>query len=102
MHTDKHILETWERLQARLFHLGWLGEELPTFVATPGGTWLFAEIAREAATIARIAATFLTEAEKAALTTGRTTVGQSADTTSDAGAVSGLDSRTQSGGGEAL
>jgi hypothetical protein len=108
-HTDRHTLEPWEHLQARLFHLGSLGEELPAFVATPGGTWLFAEIAREAATIARIAETFLTEAQKTALTSGTGPAARPA--VADRGpvpaagrthSVSGGDTGTATGGGEAL
>jgi hypothetical protein len=92
-----HTIETWERLQARLFHLGWLGEELPAFVATPGGTWLFREIAHEAQTIARIASTFLAESEKAASTSAN------ADDEATAVADSGpVDISTETGGGEAL
>ena len=67
-------IETWERLQARLYHLGWLGEELSDFTATPGGAWLYREIAREAAAIATIASAYVTECETAELTghNGRT------------------------------
>ena len=60
-------IETWERLQARLYHLGWLGEELPAFAATTGGAWLYREIAREAATVATIATAYVRECEKVAL-----------------------------------
>jgi hypothetical protein len=63
------MIETWENLQARLFHLGWLGEELSDFVATPGGGWLFRQIIREAQTVVSIAADYVAECEKAALTT---------------------------------
>lgn len=61
-------MDTWENLQARLFHLGWLGEELPAFVATPGGAWLFRQICREAQTVAQIAADYVAECERAGLT----------------------------------
>lgn len=61
-------MQTWENLQARLFHLGWLGEELPAFVATPGGAWLFRELVREAHAVAEIAAEYVEEYEKAGLT----------------------------------
>jgi hypothetical protein len=108
-HTDRHTLEPWEHLQARLFHLGWLGEELVDFVATPGGTWLFGEIAREAVTIARIAETFLTEAQKTALTSGidpaaRSVVMdlRSAPVSGHTDPVTGGDTGTATGGGEAL
>ena len=61
-------METWENLQARLFHLGWLGEELPAFVARPSGAWLFRQIVRECQTVAAIAAEFVAECERAGLT----------------------------------
>lgn len=68
-------IPTWEHLQARLYHLGWLGEELPGFVATtpPGGAWLYRQIAHEATTIARIATTY-------ADLTGLSTTGQTTTT----------------------
>ncbi|HEX3790337.1 MAG TPA: hypothetical protein VHW44_20895 [Pseudonocardiaceae bacterium] len=62
------MIETWEHLQARLFHLGWLGEELPAFVATPGGAWLFRQMIREALTVAEVAAEYVAECERAGLT----------------------------------
>ncbi|HEX5403153.1 MAG TPA: hypothetical protein VFX16_12705 [Pseudonocardiaceae bacterium] len=96
-----HTIETWERLQTRLFHLGWLGEELPAFVTTPGGAWLFREIAREAQAVAEIVAQYVAEAEraagKAALTSGSLPAGKSAVT--DHGPV---DTGTATGRGEAL
>lgn len=58
-------METWENLQARLFHLGWLGEELPAFVARPSGAWLFSQIIRECQTVAAIAAEYVAETERA-------------------------------------
>ncbi|MFD9895113.1 hypothetical protein ACFWY9_37710 [Amycolatopsis sp. NPDC059027] len=61
---------TWENLQARLFHLGWLGEELPAFVAdndAPTGAWLFRQIIREAHAVASIAAAYVAECERAGL-----------------------------------
>jgi hypothetical protein len=61
-------VDTWENLQARLFHLGWLGEELPAFVATPGGAWLFRQICREAMAVTSIAAEYVAECERAGLT----------------------------------
>lgn len=60
-------IETWENLQARLFHLGWLGEELPAFVATPGGTWLFRQIVSEATAVAAIASQYVAESERTGL-----------------------------------
>lgn len=61
-------METWENLQARLVHLGWLGEELPAFVARPSGAWLFRQIVRECQAVAAIAAEFVAECERAGLT----------------------------------
>jgi hypothetical protein len=70
-----NTLVTWEELQGRLFHLGWLGEELPAFVtrdsgredATPTGAWLFRQIVREARLVAAIAAEYVAECERAGL-----------------------------------
>jgi hypothetical protein len=92
-------IDTWEHLQARLFHLGWLGEELPTFTASPGGAWLYREIAREAATVARIAAAYVRECEK----TTRTTTPQGTTARSDrpSGMTGHGDSRTRPQGGGA-
>lgn len=59
-------METWENLQARVFHLAWLAEELPAFVATPSGGWLFQQMMREASAIADTAADYLAECERAA------------------------------------
>lgn len=61
-------METWEDLQARLFHLGWLAEELPRFVARPSGAWLYRQIVRECQTVARIAAEYVAETERALIT----------------------------------
>jgi hypothetical protein len=96
-HITMHTIETWEQLQARLFHLGWLGEELPTFVTTPGGTWLFREIAREAQAVAEIATQYMAEADKVALTSGNLPADKSAVT--EHGPV---DTGTAIGGGEAV
>lgn len=69
MNTSRQAaIETWESLQARLFHLGWLGEELPEFVAYPSGAWLFRQIVRECLTVAAIAAAYVAETERAGLT----------------------------------
>ncbi|MGH3550471.1 MAG: hypothetical protein ACRDQU_20600 [Pseudonocardiaceae bacterium] len=55
-------METWERLQARLFHLGYLGEELPRVVSAPGvSAWL---IAAEAGEVARLAGDYIAECER--------------------------------------
>ncbi|MCE7002493.1 DUF2213 domain-containing protein [Kibdelosporangium philippinense] len=61
-------METWEKFQARLFHLAYLGEELPRFAARPPAAWLYRQIAREADMVARIAAEYVAEAERAKLT----------------------------------
>ena len=70
-----NTLVTWGNLQARLFHLGWLGEELPAFVGhdpdgndAPTGAWLFRQIVTEATTVAAIAAAYVAECERAGLT----------------------------------
>lgn len=58
-------LETWQRLQARLFHLGYLGEELPRVVSQPGlSAWLYRQIAAEAGEVARIAGEYIAECER--------------------------------------
>jgi len=57
-------VQTWEGLQARLFHLGYLGEELPGVVSTPGAlAWLYRVIAAEAGEVARIAGDYIAECE---------------------------------------
>jgi len=58
-------LETWEGLQARLFHLGYLGEELAQVVTTSPATsaWLYRVIAAEAGEVTRIAGTYIAECE---------------------------------------
>jgi hypothetical protein len=76
-------MENWENLQDRVFHLGWLAEELPEFVRRAhvggaadggveggggsGGAWLFRELAREARMVAEAAAAYVGECEKAGL-----------------------------------
>jgi hypothetical protein len=59
-------LETWEELQARLFHLGYLGEELAEVVAASPVTsaWLYRVIAAEASEVARIAGTYIAACER--------------------------------------
>ena len=62
-------METWERLQARLFHLGYLGEELPQVVSAPGvSAWLYRVIAAEAAEVGRLAGAYIAECEHRAST----------------------------------
>ena len=57
-------METWEGLQARLYHLGYLGEELPEAVSAPGvSAWLYRVIAAEAGEVARIASAYIAECE---------------------------------------
>jgi hypothetical protein len=52
-------------LQARLFHLGYLGEELPRAAATPGLLrWLYRQIAVEAGQVTAIATEYLAECER--------------------------------------
>jgi hypothetical protein len=59
-------LETWQRLQARLFHLGYLGEELEAVVAASPATsaWLYRVIATEAGQVAGIAGDYIAETER--------------------------------------
>jgi hypothetical protein len=57
-------VDTWENLQARVFHLAWLAEELPAFVATPSGGWLFRAMQREAESIAASAADYVAECDR--------------------------------------
>jgi hypothetical protein len=58
-------LETWEGLQARLVHLGYLGEELAEAVTGPAASaWLYRVIAAEAGEVAWIAGTYIAECER--------------------------------------
>jgi hypothetical protein len=59
-------LETWEGLQARLFYLGYLGEELAEVVVASPATsaWLYRVIATEAGEVARIAGTYVAECQR--------------------------------------
>jgi hypothetical protein len=58
-------VETWEGLQKRLFHLGYLGEEPPRVASGPGmSAWLYRVIAAEAGEVARLAEDYLTECER--------------------------------------
>lgn len=68
MRGTPNIVETWESLQARLVHLGWLAEELPRFVARPSGAWLYRQIVRECQVVAGIAAEYIAETERALIT----------------------------------
>ncbi|WP_156758358.1 hypothetical protein [Actinokineospora pegani] len=55
-------MERWEDLQARLFHLGYLGEELEYFATDrQRGAWLYRQIAVEAFKAAEIADTYADE-----------------------------------------
>lgn len=58
-------METWQRLQARLFHLGYLGEQLEQVVAVSPATsaWLYRVIASEAGEVARIAGDYIAACE---------------------------------------
>jgi hypothetical protein len=59
------LVETWEGLQARLCHLGYLGEELPRVVSAPVvSAWLYRVIAAEAGEVARIAGDYIAECER--------------------------------------
>lgn len=58
-------METWEKLQARLYHLGYLGVELREVVSQPGlSAWLYRVIAAEAGEVARIASAYIAECER--------------------------------------
>lgn len=60
-------METWQSVQARLFHLGYLGEELAGMAASSPATsaWLYRQIATEAGQVARLAQDYIVETEKA-------------------------------------
>ncbi|MFC5289908.1 hypothetical protein ACFPM7_22870 [Actinokineospora guangxiensis] len=61
------MIERWESLQARLFHLGYLGEELEAVAACPDlGGWLYRQVADEAAKVARVAEAYADAYESAA------------------------------------
>jgi hypothetical protein len=65
MGRTSELVETWEGLQARLFHLGYLGEELPRVVSTLGvSAWLYRVIAAEAGEVARIAGDYIAACER--------------------------------------
>jgi hypothetical protein len=58
-------VETWQGLQARLCHLGYLGGQLPGVVSAPGvSAWLYRVIAAEAGEVARIAGEYIAECER--------------------------------------
>jgi hypothetical protein len=64
-------VETWEGLQARLYHLGYLGEQLPEVVSAPGvSAWLYRVIAAEAGEVARITNAYLAACEHGSARTG--------------------------------
>jgi hypothetical protein len=58
-------VETWEGLQARLCHLGYLGEELAEVVVASPATsaWVYRVIAVEAGEVARIAGDYIAACE---------------------------------------
>lgn len=56
-------METPEQMQNRLFHLAWLGEELPTVAAQRDGGWIYRQIAREAAAVLATATEYVGEHE---------------------------------------
>lgn len=58
-------METPEQMQNRLFHLAWLGEELPTVAAQRDGGWIYRQIAREAAALLTVATEYVSENELA-------------------------------------
>jgi hypothetical protein len=91
------MIETWEQLQARLLHLGWLAEELPAFVARPSGAWLYRQIVRECQVVARIATEYIAETERALITNPPRTSTPSWETDPGGEACSG-DGPTAGGG----
>ncbi|EWC59253.1 hypothetical protein UO65_5469 [Actinokineospora spheciospongiae] len=55
-------MERWEDLQSRLFHLGYLGEELEYFATDRRrGAWLYRQIAVEAFKAAEVADAYAQE-----------------------------------------
>lgn len=58
-------METPEQMQNRLFHLAWLGEELPNIAAQRDGGWIYRQIAREAAALLAVATEYVSENELA-------------------------------------
>ena len=59
------MFETPEQMQNRLFHLAWLGEELPSIAAQRDGGWIYRQIAREAAAVLAVATEYISEHELA-------------------------------------
>lgn len=59
------MYETPEQMQNRLFHLAWLGEELPDIAAQRDGGWIYRQIAREAAAVLAVATQYVSENEMA-------------------------------------
>ena len=59
-------LETWEGLQARLFYLGYLGEELTEVImdSPASSAWLYRVITAEAGEVARITSEYIAECER--------------------------------------
>jgi len=57
-------IETWGQLQARLFRLAELGEELSAVASGPVTTWLYREIETEAARVAEVAGAYVDECER--------------------------------------
>ncbi|GLZ37613.1 hypothetical protein [Actinokineospora sp. NBRC 105648] len=61
-------MERWEILQCRLFHLGYLGEELENVAGDAGqGAWLYRQIAVEAARVVEVASAYAGEVDQAAV-----------------------------------
>lgn len=59
-------MERWQKLCDRLYHLGYLGEELESLGGPSNGQeWIYREIAREAAAVAEIANAYADESDLA-------------------------------------
>lgn len=60
------MLERWQKLCDRLYHLAYLGEELESFGGPGNGQqWIYREIAREAAAVTEIANAYTDESDLA-------------------------------------
>jgi hypothetical protein len=75
-------VDTLEQLQARLFHLAYLAEELPAVTQDRDGGWIYRQIAREAMTVVKEATDYAVAYEAARIfldTQGVLTAGPGTD-----------------------